>query len=219
MKKILLILLTGCVLFFSGVNAFAEQDFPQPEDAIEDVPYAFQRDVECFFSEPTVTQEGGGVVYKTTLYAKDMSEFYGYQIQVSSATGESVEIENKAGGVTTPAVYQNEKLNFAVIVGEGASGDVEVCEITSKYPYADKNRERTLVVDKLDIVTSIAAERTVTLGPSPAALTLVLPYVPPPFYVTIWFPIVFIAGLLLGGIFLYMQYRKKRPQPSAHDSE
>jgi len=208
MKRFLFVLLTGCVIFFSCVTAYAEQGFPQPEDPIEDVPYAFQRDVECYLSEPTVTWEDGSVLYKTTLYVKDMSEFYGYQIQVSSASDDAVAIENRAGGVTTTTVYKNEKANFAAIVGEGASGDIEVCEIISKYPYADKNRDRVLVVDKLDLVTSIAAERTITLGPSPAALTLALPYISPPFFASIWFPISIVAVLLIIGIYVSWRHKK-----------
>jgi len=212
-SRAILIGLALYIVFFgplpgTSTAAYAEQSIAGPTVTTEDVTYAFQRDVECSLSKPTFTREADGVVYKTTLSLKDMTEFYGYQIQVVSARGDAVEIEDMAGGVTTPTVYKYNKASFAAIVGEGASGNIEVCEITSKYPYKDKSRDRTLVVDKLDIVTSIAAERTITLGPLPAALTLALPYVAPPFYAAAWFPVLPILGIL--GLALCCAYLYKR---------
>ena len=190
-------------------------DYLQPGGPVEGAPNPYHGyvDVECNLSEPTFTREDGHVIYKTILQIKDMSEFYGYQIKVSSAGDDLVEVENRAGGVTTPAVYKDDKVNLAVIVGEGASGDIEVCEITSKYPYSDKNNERMLIVDQLDVITSIMAERTVTLGPSPVALTLALPYVSPPFYATSWFRASVAAFLLIVVSYAYKRRRSKTPQP------
>jgi len=213
MKKSMIILLTVYFIFSAGLAAFAAQDPPQADDGqfigeytVEEA-FAFQSTIDCYLSEPVLTRENGAIMYTTTLFIKNMSEFYGYQIQVVSPTEDMIEIENKTGGVVTPTVHKNGKTSFATIVGESASGDIEVCTITSKYPYADKNKDRMLVVDQFEVVTSIAAERTIAMG-SPA-LTLKLPYAEPPFFGALWFALAITAALISGGIaILFFRYKK-----------
>ena len=232
MKKILLMLFVINLIIITTTQAFAAQGFAQPEDLfktelesdpfdpfqieLEDEPFAFQINVDCFLSEPVITREDGNVVYRTTLSVKDMSEFYGYQLQVSATADDAVTFENKIGGVTTPTVYKNDKANFATIAVDGLSGDFEVCDIIYRYPYADNNRERILVIDKLDVVTSIAAERTITLGPDPSALLLSLPFVAPPFYTTAGFYIVAIAIALGAFATVILIIHRKRNRLICH---
>ncbi|MCL1789983.1 MAG: hypothetical protein FWG40_01280 [Peptococcaceae bacterium] len=214
MKKSFVLLLTLFLTFSAGLSAFAALDIPQAgedgfvEDELAEVEeYSFQNTLDCCLSEPVVTRQKGTVTYTTTLLIKNMSEFYGYQIQVLSPAENRIEIDNKTGGIGTPNVYKDGKTSFAAIIGEGAKGDIEVCTITSQYPYRDKNKDRMLVVDQFEVVSSIMAERTIALD-SPA-LTLRLPYAGPPFYASLWFIITIVAVLVLGGTAaLLMRYKQ-----------
>ncbi|MDR2712756.1 MAG: hypothetical protein LBB91_06535 [Clostridiales bacterium] len=200
MKKIIICLIILYAVIMTGLIVFAET---APDDGetsemtiVGNVASELQTTVKCQLSEPIVSKGRGNITYKTTLVIKDMIEFYGYQISIPVQTQESLEIENKAGGMTTPTVHQNGTANFATIVGEGASGDIVLCDIVCKYPYADKNRDRELIIEELKIVTSITAERTITLTSDSPELRLVLPYAAPPFYTRIWFFCIIAAGLI-----------------------
>jgi len=165
--------------------------------------------VDYSLSEPVVSIDRHGVTYRTTLTLSDVAAFYGYQIQVSASSEDSTIIENKAGGVVTPVVYKDGKQNLACIIGEGLKGDIEVCDIIITYPHTDLNQNRAIVIDKLDIVTSIIAEDIVSFGSNPPALILGLTYVKPPFYATPWFYafISLVVVLLCTGT--YVKLRKK----------
>ncbi len=209
MKKYILgVLSVILALSMAGVS-FADQS-PRTDldpDEPEEVASAFQQEFACTLSQPVIVKEKGYVKYTTTLTVKDMQEFYGYQIQVASPNQDAHILQNKIGGVETPSVYKDETANFAALLGQAASGDIEVCEIVCQYPYSDKNKQRQLVVEKLQVVTSIAAERVLTLGPNPPALVLALPYVAPPFYATVWFYLLLAAVAAAAGGYLY--YRKR----------
>ena len=168
-----------------------------------------QISVDYSLSEPVVTVDRYGVTYRTTLTLNDIAAFYGYQIQVSAISEDSTIIENKTGGVVTPVVYKDGKQNLACITGEGLTGDIEVCDIIVKYSHSDLNQNRAIVIDKLDIISSIMAEEVVYFGGNPPAFILGLPYVEPPFYVTLWFYVLISLVTALSGAGIYVMLRKK----------
>jgi len=166
--------------------------------------------IDYSFSEPVITIDRQGVSYQTTLTVYDIDSFYGYQIQIVSDSEDSVVIDNRAGGVITPAVYKNEKQNLACIIGEGMAGDLEICDIVVVYPHSETNKDRTLVVEKLDIISSIIAEDIVSFGPNPPALVISLPYVEPPFFSTYMYHIIIGALIILAGIVYTVRFFNKR---------
>ncbi|MCL1852527.1 MAG: hypothetical protein FWF88_05770 [Peptococcaceae bacterium] len=186
----------------AGVSDDDLSGYPPGEEPEGSVPLK-QPAINCSLSEPVVSSDFGHTKYTTTLTINTISEFYGYQIEIVAEDENAVTITDKANGVVTPAVYKDGKLYLAVMVSGGLSGDIEICEITGRYPFADTDQNLTLVIDKLKIVTSIIGEQIVTLGPP--ALTLALPHQNPPLYVNILFYILLLFLLLAGGAGFYFR--------------
>ena len=123
MKKLILTAIMLCTMGLSSPVVHAEQ-------------------VDYTISEPTITKENGSVVYTMEL-AVDMPALYGYQIEVD-ALEDNIILQNQVEGIESPVVYKNEKQNLATMTGTTElSGTIVLCQITSSYPYQDKNKNRT----------------------------------------------------------------------------
>jgi hypothetical protein len=137
------------------------------------------------------------VRYATALTVEDISALYGYQIQVAAPTEDSVTLNNLINGTVTETVYRDGSVFLAVLASEELSGEVALCEILSDYGVGDTAQERNVTVTKLELVTSIASEAMLTLGPDPAAAILALPSTELLFGLPLWTYIGLILAVLL----------------------
>jgi hypothetical protein len=127
-------------------------------------------------SEPTLSDAPDGRKrYTTTLTVEGISAFYGYQIQVAAPSEDAVALNNLVNGTVTESVFRDGSVFLAVLASEKMSGNLAICEIVSDFSPGDTERERTITVTQAEVVTSIASEAFLTLGPNPAAAVLALP--------------------------------------------
>ena len=176
----LLLCLCLCVLVnlvpLSMQMAFADQEGEIPEEhTYDDWDPEIVEQLNVSFSPLEVWREDGYVYYKTQLVVDGISAFYGYQIQVEMDRSYDIEIENLAGGMPTATTQKDDYLYLAVISTELQRGDIAVCDITCKFPLADLNKDKYLVVSSIQVVTNLGAELIIGLGPEPPAAVLSLP--------------------------------------------
>lgn len=216
MKRIILGALSFCLLWTAAVPVKADQAQTQTE-ASETASENSEKDagLECTFSEPEVTTEGGYTVYTTTLSVQGAETLEGYQIQITSENEDHIVIENLLGGTETENVFKDQTMNLAVMLGENDGAQTEgmdICQIKSRYPFSDTNKNRVLTVDELQIVTSVSEESIETVGP----FTLDLPYENPPFYADWRFYAILAACALAAGGAVYWKKRQgKKALPAS----
>ncbi|MCL2504062.1 MAG: hypothetical protein FWE94_05625 [Coriobacteriia bacterium] len=207
MRKLALSFIVVCILLLGVGTAFAKPTNEAPIIDTEDANLStVSPKIEYSLSEPVVSAGKGNTIYAVTLSVKGIEEFYGYQIEVVSGTQGAVTVASLVDGLETELVYKNGKQHLAVMTGvTPLSGDVEICDILVRYPYSDKNHSRKLEIDRLQVVTSVAAEKIETI----LSITLDLPYVDRPFYTQWWFYAAVIAVLMAGtGTALYIKKKK-----------
>lgn len=170
-------------------------------------------------STPDVTRTQENICYATQLTIEGISAFYGYQIEVESASEESVTITNQVGGLTTSQVYKEGQVYQAVMLSEGEKDDITICTITIRYPLDDTNQDRQLVVRKIQAITDIRTESVLVLGPDPAAAILLLPYLeaaavplaaPEISSIPLWVFLLLILGLFIIVLLIWLLARKRK---------
>ncbi len=215
MKKIILGALSFCLLFTAAAPVRADQVTTQTEAADAGSQNSRETNLTCTFSEPEVKAEGTDTVYTTTLTVQGAETLEGYQIQIAAKNEDSIVIKNLSGGTETENVYKDGFMNLAVMLGETGQTQeegMEICQIQSRYPFSDTDKNRSLTVQELQVVTSVSEESIVTAGP----FTLELPYVNPPFYADWRFYTILGVCALAGGGVMYWKKRqgKKLTQAS-----
>lgn len=210
LKKLGVFIFTLCIVSGSGLHVNADQTEKLTETGSEQSQeFAIAEPaLEYSFSEPIITKGKGKTTYTTTLTIEQIDSLEGYQIQILADNEEQIIIRDKLKGSVTPVVFRDGKVNMAVMVGEGVSGKVEVCEITAQYPFSDKNHNRIIKIEELQIVKQVATEEIITQGP----WTLTLPYIEPPFYTQASFYILLaiILAILIAGTIWYLRRKKQK---------
>lgn len=213
MKRFLLFLLSLFMVSCLAVSAQGLKPGDRPDtagDAQEDTSSGTagnSEQIQCRFSQPVATDAGEYIEYQTTLYAQNVQDFYGYQIAADDKS-ENMDIKDLAGGMATPLVYKQGTANFATLNTESNSdGQTEtaLCKITCRLPAAQAGTGGTLKVNSLQLITSLAQEKTVDLGP----LSLELPAADTGG--NVW--LIFSAALLIllaAGVYLYRRRFKRK---------